>query len=189
MQVTNNKSNKDIYFTDIKDKKENHELKRVFKKMKEKEFKMFNCHDIAEILGGGTNIASRVFKRLEINGLIKSCGNHSNNVTNKKIAHYIVKKDAIFNINKNTEKKAKDLYKYKKQIQDIISCLCASNSKIEEKHIIRTMSTLTNILIKLQNNYEIEEIRVVNAMSGKDDIYVDAKVFLEQYSNIYKNLN
>jgi hypothetical protein len=150
MKVTDSNSVKDLYYKEIKDKKEKNELLKVFTEMRDNPDKNFNCHDIAKILNTGTNTSSRIFRKLEINGLIKNVGLFTNDVTNKSITHYKIIPNVTFNISKDAEARLKHKIEMKKNIKIIVDKLCNNHDKIKVETSNRIMHVIRDIIAEIQ---------------------------------------
>lgn len=123
MAISNLKNAKNNQLQSLGESENNHnnECKKVYETMV-KEKIPFTCHEVSKVIGYGTNASSRIFRKLEANGLIKYNGDIVSEVSRKKVTSYIVvdyKKEFVLTHNefKKVERNERELAEiYVKQI-------------------------------------------------------------------------
>lgn len=190
MLVSNNgNSFKDLYYNNIENNKEISELEYLYKIMQSNP-KFEFCLDQIEDIFGKTNISSRLFRKLEVNNLIKFIGPKENK-NGVKVMHYkIIDPSRKFNIKKEVRLDSKIL-DIEKKIHEILRfCI---NPKIKYGNKKKILNMLNNIIIELGNGELIENISIPDLFYfGKTGEVkrIEGTKFLDQiirFVNNYKN--
>ena len=107
-------------------KKQNNELSKVYDAMRADTNKSFNCHDIDQILGSGTNIASRIFRTLEASGYIKNTGLTKSELNTSVTSYKVIDVDKELDMQaiKTAVKKTDELNNVLRLLNKISSNMC-----------------------------------------------------------------
>lgn len=157
------KSNKLDAFK-IAEKQENNELYVIYKAMQDNADKYFTCHDINDILQKGTNIASRIFRKLEAGGLIKQVesviGLNGVSITAFKIV------DASVNLDLN---KVKEYTKKQEEDKDILNKINRINEQLLLNTNIdyKTKQKIVATLLSIYVNYKTKQ-KIVNMFNSEN---------------------
>lgn len=182
LKEDNGNSFKDIYYDKIQNGKEISELEFLYKVMCDNP-KFDFCLDQIEDIFGKTNISSRLFKKLEVNGLIKEVDAQLNK--NKvKVKHYrVIDNNKRFSIKKEI-KLNKEIRDIEKDIHKIVRfCI---NPEIEYNNKNKIMRMTMDIINYLGKGEDISEIRIINLFDTEHK-RIEAERFLEKMIRFVEN--
>lgn len=189
MQETNNilqnnygNSFKDYYYENVENKKEINELEHLYNVMCTFSDVPF-CLDHIDLIFGKTNISSRLFRKLEVNGLVRDIGGRINK-NNVNVKHYqIIDVNKRFCIKKEI-KLNKEIRDIEKDVQKIVRfCI---NPNIEYKAKGKIMRMTMDVVNKIGSGENMEEIELINIFD-KQFKRINAQEFIKKILGFIDN--
>lgn len=173
---------KDYYYENVENKKEINELEHLYNVMCKFPEIPF-CLDHIDLIFGKTNISSRLFRKLEVNGLVRDIGGRINK-NNVNVKHYeIVDVNKRFSIKKEI-KLNKEIRDIEKDIHKIVRfCI---NPEIEYNNKNKIMRMTMDIINYLGKGEDISEIRIINLFDTEHK-RIEAERFLEKMIRFVEN--
>ncbi len=182
MQNNIGNSFKDLYYTKIQNGKEISELEYLYKIMCDNPSFEFCSDQIADIFGN-TNIASRLFNKLQVNNLIICLGGKKNKNGTQAIHYKVLDANKRFSIKKEIALK-KEVKDVEKEIHKIIRFCINPDINYASKKKILNMTIC--IIDELGKGKKLEDIKIYNLFS-KDIERMYATEYLDKIVRFVEN--